>query len=80
MRMSALVNKDFSEGEISSLMFGDTNKIGLIPFFVPLMIDSCIVFATSVYFTFTYVGWYGFIVLIMTSFQLSLNYYRANRS
>ena len=80
MRMSASVNKDFSEGEISSLMFGDTNLIGDIPFNLSIMIDSSIVFITSVYFTFTYLGWYGFIVLILTSLQLSIGYWRANRS
>ena len=61
-------------------MFGDTNMIGNIPFNLSLIIDSTIVFITSVYFTFTYLGWYGFIVLILTSFQLSLTYLRASRS
>ena len=80
MRMSASVNKDFTEGEICSLMFGDTNAIGGIPHYMSLMIDSSIVFTSSVYFTFTYLGWYGLIVLIMTSSQLVISYFRAHRA
>lgn len=80
MRMSASVNKDFSEGEICTLMYGDSNQIGDIPFHLPHMIDSLIIFTTSIYFTFTYLGWYGIIVLSLTFLQLMMGYWRANHS
>ena len=80
MRMSASVNKDFSEGEICSLMYGDSNQIGDIPVHLPNMIDSLIIFITSIYFTFTYLGWYGFIVLSLTFLQIMNGYLRANHS
>ena len=38
--MSAATNKDYSEGEINSIMFGDTNTVWNLVFNVPDFIED----------------------------------------
>lgn len=40
MRMSAATNKDYSEGEINSIMFGDTNTVWNLVFNIPDFIED----------------------------------------
>ena len=76
MRMSAATNKDFSEGEITSLMFGDTNRIWDFVWQLPEFIEAPLILLVSLYYTFMYVGWYGLIVLAVSCFQLLMGYAR----
>ena len=76
MRMSAATNKDFSEGEITSLMFGDTNRVWDFVWQIPEFIEAPLILLVSLYYTFYYVGWYGFIVLAVSCLQLAMGYVR----
>ena len=74
MRMSASVNKNFSEADISSLMFRDADKVGHFVWYLGDFIESPFKLMFSIYFTFKYVGKYGLLVLFLTSIQLILGY------
>lgn len=76
LRMSSATNKDFSEGEISSIIMGDSNKIWDFIWQLPEYIECPFVLICASYFTFQSIGWYGFIVVILTIVQFSLGYYR----
>ena len=76
MRLSAATNKDFSEGEISSLIFGDTNRAWEFVFIIQDFIEAPLIIIVSLYYTFLYLGWYGLIVLIISILQLCMGYIR----
>ena len=76
LRMSSSTNKDFSEGEISSIIMGDSNKIWDFIWQMPEYLECPFVLICASYFTFQTIGWYGFIVVILTFVQFSLGYYR----
>ena len=76
MRMSAATNKDYSEGEINSIMFGDTNEIWACVWRIPDFIEDPLVLVSALYFTFAYMGWYAFIILGMVFLQIGMGYLR----
>ena len=76
--MSSATNKDFSEGEISSIIMGDSNKIWDFIWQLPEFLECPFVLISSCYFTFSTIGYYGFIVVFLTFTQFSLSYYREN--
>ena len=80
MRMSSATNKDFSEGEISSLMFGDTDRVWHFVWALTEYVEAPFILIISVYYTFLYVGWYGFIVMLMTGLQIATNWIRSKQN
>ena len=76
MRMSAATNKDYSEGEINSIMFGDTNEIWACVWRIPDFVEDPLVLVSALYFTFSYMGWYAFIILGMVFLQIGMGYLR----
>lgn len=78
LRMTGATNKDFSEGEISSIIMGDSNKIWDFIWQLPEFLECPFVLISSCYFTFQAIGYYGFIVVILTLAQFALSYYREN--
>ena len=76
MRMSSATNKDYSEGEINSIMFGDTNTVWDLIWHIPDIIEDPMVLIASLYFTFVYMGWYAFIILFMAALQIAMGYAR----
>lgn len=76
LRMTSATNKDFSEGEISSIIMGDTNKIWDFIWQMPEFIEVPFVLLASCYFVFQYIGWYGAIVVAITLAQFLLSYVR----
>ena len=78
LRMSAATNKDFSEGEVSSIIMNDTNKIWDFIWQLPEWLECPFILITSFYFTYQAIGWYGFIVVFLTIAQFLLSYYREN--
>ena len=67
MRMSASVNKNFSEADINSLMFRDADKVGHFVWFISEFVQSPFKLIFSIYYTFQYLGKYGLLVLFLTS-------------
>lgn len=78
LRMTSATNKDFSEGEISSIIMGDSNKIWDFIWQLPEFLECPFVLISSCYFTFQAIGYYGFIVVFLTLAQFALSYYREN--
>ena len=78
LRMTGATNKDFSEGEISSIIMGDSNKIWDFIWQLPEFLECPFVLIASCYFTFQAIGYYGFIVVFLTLAQFALSYYREN--
>jgi len=78
LRMSAATNKDFSEGEINSIIMGDTNKVWDFVWQLPEFLECPGVLICALYFIFQAIGWYGYIVVLMTLCQFALSYYREN--
>ena len=76
MRMSSATNKDYSEGEINSIMFGDTNTVWDLVWRIPDFIEDPMVLIASLYFVFVYMGWYAFIILGMVALQIAMGYIR----
>ena len=74
--MSSATNKDFSEGEISSIIMGDSNKIWDFIWQMPEYLECPFILISACYFTFQSIGWYGFIVVILTLLQFTISYYR----
>ena len=68
--------KDFSEGEISSIIMGDSNKIWDFIWQMPEYLECPFILISACYFTFQSIGWYGFIVVILTLLQFTISYYR----
>ena len=79
LRMSSATNKDFSEGEINSIIMGDSNKIWDFIWQLPEYLECPFVLISACYFTFHAIGYYGFIVVLLTLGQFSLSYYRENQ-
>ena len=76
--MSQATNKDFSEGEVSSIIMNDSNKIWDFIWQMPEWLECPFVLFSACYFTFQAIGWYGGIVVILTFSQFALSYYREN--
>ena len=76
LRISSATNKDFSEGEISSIIMDDTFEIMVLIWRLPDIIECPFVLICASYFTFQAIGWYGLIVIVLTIAQFSLQYYR----
>ena len=76
LRMSSATNKDFSEGEISSIIMGDSNKIWDFIWQMPEYLECPFILISACYFTFQSISWYGFIVVILTLLQFTISYYR----
>ena len=78
LRMSTATNKDFSEGEISSIIMNDSAKIWDFIFQLPEWLECPFILISSFYFTYQAIGCYGFIVVFLTIAQFSLSYFREN--
>ena len=78
LRMSAATNKDFSEGEVSSIIMDDTNRVWNFIWQLPEWLECPFILTTSFYFTYQAIGWYGFIVVFLTIAQFLFSYYREN--
>lgn len=52
LRMSSATNKDFSEGEISSIIMGDSNKIWDFIWQMPEYLECPFILISACYFTF----------------------------
>ena len=76
LKMSAATNKDFTEGEISSIIMGDTNKIWDFIWQMPEFLEVPLVLVASCYYCFQTIGWYGLIVIAVTMAQFGLSYVR----
>ena len=76
MRMSSATNKDFSEGETSSLIMGDTNRIWDFVWQMPEIIEAPFILIGSCYLTFQYIGWYGLIVVGLTLLRFVISFVR----
>ena len=64
--MSAATNKDFSEGEVRSIIMSESDRIWSFIWCLPDYIECPMNLIVASYFTFTYIGWYGFIVVLFT--------------
>ena len=78
LRMSGATNKDFSEGEVSSIIMGETNRVWTFIWTLPDYIECPFNLIVASYFTFTYIGWYGFIVVLFTIAQFIIGYVRGS--
>ena len=64
--MSSSINNDLNEGEFTVLMYNDSSKFQQLFMMLPDLIESPCILIASIYFTFQYMGLYGFIALILT--------------
>ena len=78
LKMSAATNKDFSEGEVSSIIMDDTGRVWNFIWQLPEWLECPFILFTSFYFTYQAIGWYGFIVVFLTIAQFLFSYYREN--
>ena len=76
LRMSNATNKDFSEGDVSSIIMGETGRVWTFIWEMPSYIECPFNLIVACYFTFHYIGWYGFIVVIFTIGQFFMGYFR----
>ena len=74
LRMSGATNKDFSEGEVKSIIMGETDRVWTFIWTMPDYIECPFEIIVASYFCFTYVGWYGFIVVLFTMAQFIIGY------
>ena len=78
LRMSNATNKDFSEGEVGSIIMGETGRVWAFIWEMPSYIECPFALITASYFTFQYIGWYGFIVVLFTIGQFFMGYFRGS--
>ena len=78
LRMSNATNKDFSEGEVSSIIMGETGRVWTFIWTMPDYIECPFNLIAASYFTFQYIGWYGFIVVFFTFSQFLMGYIRGS--
>jgi len=76
LRMSNATNKDFDQGQISSIIMGDTGRIWTIIFEVTNYIEAPLNLIVAIYFVFQNIGWYGLIVVLKTLAQFQAGYLR----
>ena len=74
--MSNATSKDFSEGEISSIIMGDTDQVYGFVWSIPEYLELPFLLVCSSYYTFKLIGWYGFIVIIITFASFSMSFVR----
>ena len=78
LRMSNATNKDFSEGDVSSIIMGETGRVWTFIWEMPSYIECPFNLIVACYFTFHYIGWYGFIVVFFTIGQFVMGYFRGS--
>ena len=78
LRMSNATNKDFSEGEVGSIIMGETGRVWTFIWTMPDYIECPFNMLAACYFTFHYIGWYGFIVVFFTIGQFVMGYFRGS--
>lgn len=79
LRMSNSTNKDFSEGEVSSIIMGETGRVWTFIWTMPDYIECPFNLIVASYFTFQAIGWYGFIVVVFTMTQFLIGYIRGSK-
>ena len=78
LRMSNATNKDFTEGEVSSIIMGETGRVWTFIWSMSDYIECPFEIIVASYYTFQYIGWYGFIVVIFTFIQFAMGYIRGS--
>ena len=63
-KMTGATNKDFSSGEISHIIMGESNRIWTFIWSGPDYFECPLHLITSSYFVFINVGWYGLICVL----------------
>ena len=75
-RMTAATNKDFSSGEISQIIMGESNRIWSFIWTGPDYLECPLVLISASYVVITELGWSSLIVIIFTVAQIAHNYWR----
>ena len=78
LKMSEATNKDFSASEVRSIIMGESNVIWTFIYTLPDYIECPCNLIVASYYTFTYIGWYGFIIFLFTIAQIILGYIRGS--
>ena len=76
--MSGATNKDFSEGEVRSIIMGDSARVWSFIGILPEYIECLCNLVVGCYYTFTYIGRYGFLVLLDVVLLLIIGYIRGS--
>ena len=77
--MSVATNKDFSAGEFRSIIMSESVRVWLfINTYLPQYIKCPANLIVASYFTFTYIGWYGFLVVLHMFAQTMIGYIRGS--
>ena len=75
-RMTAATNKDFSSGEISQIIMGESGRIWSFIWTGPDYLECPLHLISASYVVITELGWSSLIVILFTMAQIAHNYWR----
>ena len=75
-KMTNATNKDFSSGEVSHIIMGESNRIWDFVWSLPEYFETPLHLIVSSYIVFQQIGWWGLISLVFTALMVFKDYVR----